>query len=485
MSVIVAIDQGTTSTRCILFDRAGGIVASAQKEHKQIYPQSGWVEHDAVEIWNNTREVLAKAATSGAEPACIGITNQRETTVIWNRDTGKPYHNAIVWQDTRTQKLCDDLKSHQALFRSRTGLPVATYFSATKIRWLLDHVPGLRDAARWGDAIFGTIDTFLAWNLSGQHITDVTNASRTMLMNLNTLQWDDELLSILDIPIQMLPKIVPSVLSEGAVSTRDGGSICGILGDQQAALFGQCCFESGDAKNTYGTGCFLLMNIGNRPVASKAGLLTTVGYQLSDGSITYALEGSIAITGSLVQWLRDNLKMIDSSAEIEALARSVPDNGGVYFVPAFSGLFAPHWRSDARGTIVGMTGFTNRGHIARAVLEASAYQTADVVDAIVQDCGTPLTQLKVDGGMTSNELLMQFQADILGVPVVRPSMTETTALGAAYAAGLGAGVWKSTRELQHRNTEMKRWTPGMPTADRTQLRGRWSDAVARSLGWVQ
>lgn len=482
--LIAAIDQGTTSTRCMVFDAGSRIIGSAQKEHQQIYPRAGWVEHDAMEIWQSTAQVLSEA-TAGREIEAIGITNQRETTIVWNRHTGKPYCNAIVWQDTRTQYLCDELKRSQDWVRRKTGLPIATYFSATKLRWMLDNIAGLRRAAEAGDALFGTVDSWLVWNLTGQHVTDVTNASRTLLMDLHTLRWDEELLGLFGIPKSMLPEIVSSVCVEKGLKTKSGIPICGILGDQQAALFGQCCFLPGEAKNTYGTGCFLLMNVDEKPVVSKAGLLTTVGYQLANGATAYALEGSVAIAGSLVQWLRDNLKVISSSCEIEAAARSVEDNGGVYFVPAFSGLFAPYWRSDARGTIVGMTGYTNRGHLARAVLEACAYQTADVVEAIVKDCSTFLKELRVDGGMTRNELLMQFQSDILGVPVIRPDVTETTALGAAYAAGLGAGIWKSLDDLKQHPVDMKRWTPQMSESERAQLLGFWHKAIQRSMDWAE
>ncbi len=462
MKYIAAIDQGTTSTRCILFDRTG-IVRLAQKEHEQIFPQPGWVEHDPQEIWLRTQQVM-REAMEGIDPkqiGSIGITNQRETTLAWNRHTGEPYGNAIVWQDTRTKQICDELANHRGSgresgdspeginrFRSITGLPLATYFSAPKLRWMLDHVPHLRADAEKGDALFGTIDSWLIWNLTGRHVTDVTNASRTMLMNLGTLDWDETMLSVFDIPRAMLPEIVASSDASTFGVTDEGIPICGVVGDQQAALMGQACFEPGESKNTYGTGCFLLLNTGEKIVQSNAGLLTTVAYQRAGSKPVYALEGSIAVTGSLVQWLRDNLGIIHRSADIEPLAASVPDSGGVYFVPAFSGLFAPYWRSDARGTIVGMTRFTNSAHLARAALEATAFQTRDVIDAMATDCGVPLKTLKVDGGMSVNDLLMQFQSDLLGVPVVRPKITETTALGAAYAAGLAVGFWKSEDELR-------------------------------------
>jgi glycerol kinase len=497
---IASIDQGTTSTRCILFDKSG-IVASAQKEHRQIFPQAGWVEHDPVEIWQRTvevaRQALRAAGASGADIAAVGITNQRETTLVWNRRTGRPYGNAIVWQDTRTKEICDRFGADGGLdrFRNITGLPLATYFAGPKVRWMLDNVEGLRAEADEGDAIFGTIDSWLIWNLTGgasggAHVTDVTNASRTMLMNLETLDWDERMLATFDIPHAMLPRIVPSSLHGGyGMTTADGPfgaaiPICGVLGDQQAALVGQACFSPGESKNTYGTGCFMLLNTGERIVQSWSGLLTTVSYKFDNAPAVYALEGSIAVTGSLVQWLRDNLGLIAKSPDVEALAASVPDNGGVYFVPAFSGLFAPYWRSDARGCIVGMTRFTNRGHIARAALEATAFQTRDVTDAMATDSGVPLTTLKVDGGMSVNELLMQFQADVLGVPVVRPRITETTALGAAYAAGLAVGYWNGLDELRKSWVEDKRWTPRMTTSQRDALHATWRKAVERSFGWA-
>ncbi len=500
--LIAAIDQGTTSTRCILFNRAGEVVSVAQKEHRQIYPQPGWVEHDPFEIWERTQEVIREALANapGGPPAAVGITNQRETTVVWNPRTGQPYHNAIVWQDTRTKEICDALAADastslsasggQDRFRAQTGLPLATYFSGPKIKWLLDNVPGLREAARRGEAIFGNIDTWLIWNLTGAHVTDVTNASRTLLMNLKTLDWDNDILQALDIPRAMLPRIVPSSDPETWGKTAPDGPfgaaipVCGDLGDQQAALVGQTCFSPGEAKNTYGTGCFMLLNTGEEIVPSKSGLLTTLGYQFGDDPAVYALEGSIAITGALVQWLRDNLGLIENSADVESLARSVEDSGGIYFVPAFSGLFAPYWRSDARGVIVGLTRYINKGHIARAALEATAYQTREVLDAMQQDSGVQLQSLKVDGGMVVNELLMQFQADILGVPVVRPKVAETTALGAAYAAGLAVGFWKNLDDLRANWQMEKTWAPTMDAEKRDVLYKGWKKAVTRTFDWV-
>ncbi|MBT3391242.1 MAG: glycerol kinase GlpK [Chloroflexi bacterium] len=491
---IAAIDQGTTSTRCMLFNRRGEVVSVAQKEHKQIYPQPGWVEHDPLEIWQRTQEVVTEAV-SGQPSAvsAVGITNQRETTLVWNRHTGQPYYNAIVWQDTRTKEICDQLAQDggQDRFRAQTGLPLATYFSGPKIKWLLDNVDGLRAAAEAGEAIFGNMDSWLIWNLTGAHVTDVTNASRTLLMNLETLDWDDEILQILDIPKAMLPKIVPSSDPETWGATAPDGPfgasipVCGDLGDQQAALVGQTCFSPGEAKNTYGTGCFMLLNTGTEIIPSKSGLLTTLGYQFGDQPAVYALEGSIAITGALVQWLRDNLGIIQSAAEVETLAKSVDDSGGIYFVPAFSGLFAPYWRSDARGAIVGMTRYVNKGHIARATLEASAYQTREVLDAMQQDSGVELKALKVDGGMVANELLMQFQADILGVPVVRPVVAETTALGAAYAAGLAIGFWKTPEDLRANWQIAKTWQPKMAAGTRAELYTGWKKAVTRTFNWVE
>jgi glycerol kinase len=492
-----AIDQGTTSSRFMVFDRHGGVVAAAQREHAQIYPQPGWVEHDAAEIWRNTEavviEALARGGVHARELAAIGITNQRETTVLWDRNTGAPLANAIVWQDTRTAELVAAYARDggQDRFRARTGLPLATYFSGLKLKWLLDNVPGARAKAAAGDALFGTMDTWLLWNLTGAaaggvHLTDVTNASRTQLVDLSTLDWDDELLAAFDVPRALLPRIAPSSASYGAATIRalKGVPICGILGDQQAALVGQTCFERGEAKNTYGTGCFMLMNTGTEPVPSTAGLVTTVAYQLGDEPPCYALEGSIAIAGALVQWLRDNLGVIAKSSEVEALARTVEDNGDVYFVPAFSGLFAPYWRDTARGVITGLTRYANRGHVARAALEAVAYQTRDVLEAMEKDSGIELKELRVDGGMVANELLMQFQADQLGVPVVCPSVTETTALGAAYAAGLAVGFWSSRAELVHNWGVARRWQPRMPQAERARLYASWQKAVRRSFDWI-
>jgi glycerol kinase len=493
---IAAIDQGTTSTRCILFNHEGEIIASDQKEHEQIFPRPGWVEHDPLEIWQRTQEVLQnamrKSAIEPGEVAAIGITNQRETTLIWDRKTGQPYCNAIVWQDTRTDTICAELARDggQDRFRDRVGLPLATYFSGCKIKWMLDNVPGVRAAAERGDAIFGNVDTWLIWNLTGGirgglHVTDVTNASRTMLMNLQTLDWDSEILDILGIPWRMLPAIKPSSNVFGYSETLlKGVPIAGALGDQHAALFGQTCFKPGEAKNTYGTGCFMLLNTGTEPVPSESGLLTTVGYQIGEQAPIYCLEGSIAITGALVQWLRDNLKIIEQSADIEPLARTVPDNGGIYFVPAFSGLYAPYWRSDARGVIAGMTRFINRGHIARAALEATAFQVREVLDAMEKDSGVHLTTLKVDGGMVINDLLMQFQADILDVPVVRPRVTETTALGAAYAAGLAVGYWQTLDELRANWGMDRQWEPKIDAEIREKQYRNWKKAVSKTLNWV-
>jgi len=493
---IAAIDQGTTSTRCIIFDHSGRIVALDQKEHQQIYPKPGWVEHDALEIWDRTQEVthnaLRKAGLNAANIAAIGITNQRETTLVWNRRTGQPYYNAIVWQDTRTDEICNQLAQEggQDRFRARVGLPLAPYFSGPKIQWILENVPGVREAAQKGDAIFGNMDTWIIWNLTGGpqggvHVTDVTNASRTLMMDLKTLRWDPQILSILGIPESMLPKIQPSSFQYGyARVVLPGVPVAGDLGDQQAALFGQTCFNPGEAKNTYGTGCFMLLNTGTQPVQSQSGLLTTLGYQIGGQPAVYCLEGSIAITGALVQWLRDNLGMIESSSEIEKLAASVADNGGVYFVPAFSGLFAPYWRSDARGAILGLTRFVTRAHIARAVLEATAFQTREVLDAMEQDSQVKLTTLKVDGGMVINDLLMQFQADILNVPVVRPKVAETTALGAAYAAGLAVQYWSNFDELRANWAQDKIWHPDMPETQRSTYYRRWKKAVTRTFDWM-
>ena len=494
---VAAIDQGTTSTRCMIFDHTGNVVAFAQKEHQQIFPKPGWVEHDPLEIWERTQEViqsaLDKSSLGPGDLAAVGITNQRETTLVWNRFTGKPYCNAIVWQDTRTDSICNELASHggQDRFRAKVGLPLATYFSGPKVKWILDNVPGVRPDAENGDAIFGNIDTWIIWNLTGGirggvFITDVTNASRTLLMDLQTLTWDSEILDILGIPRSMLPEIKPSSEIYGyAKGAFEGVPIAGDLGDQQAALFGQTCFDPGEAKNTYGTGCFMLLNTGIKPVPSNSGLLTTLGYQIGSQPAVYCLEGSIAITGALIQWLRDNLKLIEKSADIEPLARTVEDNGGMYFVPAFSGLFAPYWRSDARGVMVGMTRYINRGHIARAVLEATAYQTREVLDAMEIDSGVRLTKLKVDGGMVVNNLLMQFQADILNVPVVRPLVAETTALGAAYAAGLAVGYWSTFAELRANWGKDKEWEPKMDEALRSNLFNGWKKAVTRTLDWIE
>jgi glycerol kinase len=489
---IAAIDQGTTSTRCILFDHGGNIVAGDQKEHEQIYPKPGWVEHDALEIWERTQRVvrgsLEKSGAVIADISAIGITNQRETSLVWERETGRPVYNAIVWQDTRTDTICHELAADggQDRLREKTGLPLATYFSGPKVKWILDNIPGVRARAEKGELLFGNMDTWIIWNMTGAHVTDVTNASRTLLMNLETLDWDDECLHLLNIPRTMLPKICSSSEVYGTVHGALGGvPIAGDLGDQQAALFGQTCFTPGEAKNTYGTGCFMLLNTGEKPVLSRNGLLTTLGYKIGGQPAVYALEGSIAITGALVQWLRDNLGLIEKSADVETLARSVKDNGGIYFVPAFSGLFAPYWRSDARGAIVGMTRYVNKGHIARAVLEATAYQTREVLDAMEKDSGVRLTALKVDGGMVFNELLMQFQADILDVPVIRPKVAETTALGAAYAAGLAVGFWKDYSELRKNWGKDKEWQPSMGAEQRDQLYAGWKKAITRTFDWIE
>ncbi|MBP6180201.1 MAG: glycerol kinase GlpK [Anaerolineales bacterium] len=495
---VAAIDQGTTSTRFIIFDHEGNVVAVDQKEHEQIFPKPGWVEHDALEIWQRTQEVMDGALKKAAEKysitsgqiTAIGVTNQRETAVVWDKATGKPVYHAIVWQDTRTDGICNELAKTggQDRLRAKTGLPLATYFSGPKIKWILDHVDGVRAKAESGQVLFGNIDTWLIWNLTGEHVTDVTNASRTLLMNLNTLDWDDEILALLDIPRAMLPKIKSSSEVYGHVGeghSLRGVPVAGDLGDQQAALFGQTCYSVGEAKNTYGTGCFMLLNTGEAPVQSKAGLLTTLSYKIGDQKAVYALEGSIAIAGALIQWLRDNLGLIQSSAEVEPLAGSVEDNGGVYFVPAFSGLYAPYWKSDARGVIAGMTRYVSKGHIARAALEATAYQTCEVLQAMEADSGVKLTALKVDGGMVFNELLMQFQADILDVPVVRPKVSETTALGAAYAAGLAVGFWKDYDELRANWGRDKEWTPVMDAKVREGLYSSWKKAVTRTFGWVE
>jgi len=496
-----ALDQGTTSTRFIIFDQSGRIISVDQKEHEQIFPQPGWVEHNPLEIWQNTQDVirgaLAKGGVSGSELAAIGITNQRETTVIWDRNTGRPFTNAIVWQCTRTHEICRELSKEggQDRFRAKTGLPIATYFSGPKIKWILDHVPQAREAALKGDALFGTMETWVIWWLTGgpdggAHVTDVTNASRTMLMDLNALQWDNAILETMAIPREILPPIVPSSdQNPWGVTPQDGPlgahiPVCGALGDQQAALVGQTCFETGEAKNTYGTGCFLLLNTGTKPIASTHGLITTLAYQISGQPAVYCLEGSIAIAGALVQWMRDNLGLISEAREIEDLACGVKDNGGVYFVPAFSGLFAPYWRADARGAIVGLTRYVNKGHLARAVLEANAYQTRDIVEAMDKDSGMKLSKLKVDGGMVYNNLLMQFQADTLNVPVIRPKVTETTALGAAYAAGLGVGFWSDLDELRKNWAEDHTWRPTMTPEIRENGYRDWKKAVERTFNWV-
>ncbi len=492
-----ALDQGTTSTRFMVFDHHGQVVAVDQKEHEQIYPKPGWVEHDANEIWERSQEViqgaLSKAGLSASDLAAVGITNQRETTVVWDRNTGEPVHNAIVWQDTRTDQICNELAAEggQDRFRAKVGLPIATYFSGPKVKWILDNVEGARARAEAGDLVFGNIDSWCIWNLTGGtnggvHVTDVTNASRTMLMDLATLEWDDGILAVMGIPKSMLPEIRSSSQVYGdATGVLAGIPVAGDLGDQQAALFGQTCFSVGEAKNTYGTGNFLLLNTGTSPVPSNSGLITGVGYKIGDLPAAYMLEGSIAITGALVQWLRDNLKLISSAPEVETLARTVEDNGGVFFVPAFSGLFAPYWRSDARGAIVGLTRYVNAGHLARAVLEATAWQTKEVVDAMNADSGVALTSLKVDGGMVYNDLLMQFQADVLGVPVIRPKVAETTALGAAYAAGLAVGFWREIEDLRANWGKDKEWEPHMDPATRDREYALWKKAVTRTFDWVE
>ncbi|MBA3989563.1 MAG: glycerol kinase GlpK [Propionibacteriales bacterium] len=496
---IASIDQGTTSTRCMIFDKSGSVIAVDQKEHEQIFPRAGWVEHDATEIWNNTRDViggaLAKANLNSDNIDAVGITNQRETALVWDKTTGEPVCNAIVWQDTRTQKICDELAElggGAERYKAKVGLPLATYFSAPKVRWILDNVDGAREKAEAGDLVFGNMDTWLLWNLTGGverggvHVTDVTNASRTMLMDLTTLSWDEEIAGEMKIPMSMLPEIKSSseVYGECQGGALRGTPVAGILGDQQAATFGQVCFEVGTAKNTYGTGNFMLLNTGEEQVPSENGLLTTVCYKIGDNKPIYALEGAIAVTGSLVQWMRDNLGIIKTAPEIEDLAASVDDNGGAYFVPAFSGLFAPHWRSDARGALVGLTRFVNKGHIARAVLEATAFQTREVLDAMNADSGVPLKELRVDGGMVVNETLMQFQADILDVDVVRPKVAETTALGAAYAAGLAVGYWADEDDLRQNWGEDKRWTPNMDDDAREKTYRNWKKAVTKTLDWV-
>ncbi|WP_328528187.1 glycerol kinase GlpK [Nocardioides sp. NBC_00368] len=498
---VAAVDQGTTSTRCMIFDHGGNEVARHQLEHEQIMPQAGWVEHNPVEIWERTSSViqtaLGRKGLTDKDIAALGITNQRETTVVWNRKTGRPYYNAIVWQDTRTDRIASALDRDERgdIIRRKAGLPPATYFAGGKIQWILENVDGVREAAESGDAIFGTTDSWVVWNLTGGpnggvHVTDVTNASRTMLMNLETLDWDDELLGFFDIPRQMLPEIRPSSEPKAYGTTLANGPlkgeipITGILGDQQAAMVGQVCLDAGEAKNTYGTGNFLLLNTGQELVRSENGLLTTVCYQFGDQPPTYALEGSIAVTGSAVQWLRDQLRVISNAAQSETLAKEVEDNGGVYFVPAFSGLFAPYWRSDARGVIVGLSRFNTSGHIARATLESICYQSRDVADAMEKDSGVRLEVLKVDGGVTVNELCMQIQADVLGVEVSRPVVAETTALGAAYAAGLAVGFWKDTDELRQNWNESKRWKPAWTEEQREAGYAGWRKAVDRTLNWV-
>ncbi|MGQ4538337.1 glycerol kinase GlpK [Dermabacteraceae bacterium P7074] len=495
---VMAIDQGTTSTRAIIFDHAGKIVATGQKEHQQIFPKSGWVEHDPLEIWRNTRsvvgEALSEAEINRHQLAAVGITNQRETAVVWDKTTGQPVYNAIVWQDTRTQKICNELAGDEGTdkYKQRVGLPLATYFSGPKIKWILDNVEGAREKAEAGDLLFGNTDSWLVWNLTGGvnggvHVTDVTNASRTMLMNIDTLDWNEEICADMSIPVSMLPEIKSS--SEVYGYGRKQGllidtPIAGILGDQQAATFGQACFEKGMAKNTYGTGNFMLINTGEELVHSENGLLTTVCYKIGDNKPVYALEGSVAVTGSLVQWVRDNLGLIKDAPEIEKLAKQVDDNGGCFVVPAFSGLFAPYWKSDARGTIVGLTRYVNKNHIARATLEATAFQSRDLLDAMNADSGVALTELKVDGGMVKNETLMQFQADILGVPVVRPEVIETTALGAAYAAGIAVGFWNGEQDVIDNWSEDKRWEPNMDEETRERYHRLWKKAVERSFDWM-
>jgi len=492
-----ALDQGTTSSRCMIFDHGGQVAAVEQLEHEQIYPQAGWVEHDANEIWQRCRQVmdaaLEKVGGNAGDIAGLGVTNQRETTVVWDRGTGEPVYNAIVWQDTRTDRICEELSKDggQDRFRLKNGLPIATYFSGPKVRWILENVDGTPERAEAGDLIFGNIDTWCIWNLTGGtdgglHITDPSNASRTMLMNLETLDWDDELCDTIGVPRAMLPEIRPSSADYGEVKEGAfaGVQVAGDLGDQQAATFGQTCFSVGEAKNTYGTGNFLLLNTGNEPVQSENGLITTVGYKIGDDAPVYCLEGSIAITGALVQWLRDNLKMIRSSSEVEDLAKTVEDNGGTYIVPAFSGLFAPYWKANARGVVAGLTRFVNNGHLARAALESTAFQSREVADAMNADSGVELESLKVDGGMVVNETLMQFQADILGVPVIRPKVAETTSLGAAYAAGLATGFWAEVEDLRENWVEDKRWEPQMDEAARNEAYSYWKKAVERTFDWL-
>jgi glycerol kinase len=490
-----AIDQGTTSTRFMVFDHGGQVVSVDQKEHEQIYPKPGWVEHDPLEIWQRTQEVVRAGLdkVKADDIAAVGVTNQRETTVVWERSTGRPVYNAIVWQDTRTDQICNELAADggQDRFRIKTGLPIATYFSGPKIKWILDNVDGIRARAENGEVLFGNIDTWVIWLLTGGpdggvHVTDVTNASRTMMMNLETLDWDDEILGILGVPRAMLPQIRASSEAYGEAKDELAGiPVAGDLGDQQAALFGQTCFSIGEAKNTYGTGNFLLLNTGNEAVQSKSGLLTTLAYKIGDQPAVYCLEGAIAITGALVQWLRDNIGLIKSSPEIEELAKTVEDNGGVYFVPAFSGLFAPYWRGEARGVIAGLTRYVTKGHLARAALEATAWQSREVVDAMNADSGVDLTSLKVDGGMVYNELLMQFQADVLDVPVIRPTVAETTSLGAAYAAGLATGFWSEVEDLRANWGKDKEWQPQMDAAEREKEYRFWKKAVTRTFDWQE
>ncbi len=488
---VAAIDQGTASSRCFVFDQSGRIVSVAQMEHRHIYPRPGWVEHDAEEIWGNVEQVVARALGEAdlqrGDLAALGIANQRETTIVWDRETGQPVHHAISWLDTRTNALVRQLLSESGGDRVRelTGLPLASYFSASKLRWLLDNIPGLRARAEAGELVFGTMDSWLIWRLTGRHLTDVTNASRTLLMNLDTLDWDDELIALMDIPRTLLPEIRPSVEIYGEAQGQLAGvPVAAALGDQQSALFGQTCFDVGEAKCTFGTGSFMLLNTGERKVLSSSGLLTTVCCRVGDEPPTYALEGSIAVTGALVQWFRDNLGLIGSAPEIETLARTVDDNGGCYFVPAFSGLYAPHWRSDARGVIVGLTGYITKGHLARAVLEATAWQTRDVLEAMTADSGIVLGDLRVDGGMTADNLLMQFLADVIGVPVVRPIVAETVSLGAAYAAGLAVGFWSGRDELRANWHTAAHWLPNMESDVRERGYRKWRKAVERSTGWL-
>jgi glycerol kinase len=498
MRYVAAVDQGTTSSRCILFDRQGQIAGVAQREHEQIFPKPGWVEHDPETLWRNTEFVLGavldEAGLTAADIAAVGVTNQRETTIVWERDTGRPIHNAIVWQDTRTDRLCTELAGAYGADRyaDRTGLPLSTYFSGPKVRWILDAVPGARERAEAGELCFGTVDSWLLWKLTGRHITDVTNASRTLLMDLRTLQWDEQICAEIGVPAALLPEIRSSseVYAEIGVGPLAGVPVAGILGDQQAAMFGQACLAPGEAKNTYGTGNFMLLNTGTTPVFSEHGLLTTVCYRLGDQPPVYALEGSIAVTGALVQWFRDNLGIISAAPEIEDLARTVDDNGGAYIVPAFSGLFAPRWRPDARGVIAGLTRFVTKAHLARAILESTAFQTREVMDAMRADAESrsldlAATALKVDGGMVANDLLMQFQADILDLPVVRPLVNETTALGAAYAAGLAVGYWSGTDDIRANWTADKTWTPTMSATDRESRLGEWNKAVERTYNWAE